>query len=83
MEKRVLLAVLLSFVVLYVYQALMPSPPEPNPAATKPAVTQQPTSSAAQQATRRMWLPSAMSPSSTTGPRAVRNNPVVPVAGDG
>jgi YidC/Oxa1 family membrane protein insertase len=32
MEKRVLIAVLLSFVVLYAYQALVPPPPEPPPA---------------------------------------------------
>jgi len=61
MEKRVLLAVLLSFVVLYVYQALMPSPPEPKPAATKPAVTQQPTPSAAQQ-------PASAAPAGSTLP---------------
>jgi len=35
MEKRVLLAVVLSFVVLYGYQALFPPPrPQPRPAAT-------------------------------------------------
>ncbi len=33
MERRVLLAVLLSFVVLYGYQLLFPPPPEPKPAA--------------------------------------------------
>ena len=32
MERRVLIAVLLSFLVLYGYQALFPPPPEPKPA---------------------------------------------------
>jgi YidC/Oxa1 family membrane protein insertase len=32
MERRVLIAVLLSFLVLYGYQALFPPPPEPTPA---------------------------------------------------
>jgi YidC/Oxa1 family membrane protein insertase len=36
MEKRVLLAVVLSFLVLYTYQALFP-PPRPEPPATTPA----------------------------------------------
>jgi YidC/Oxa1 family membrane protein insertase len=34
MEKRVLLAVILSFVVLYGYQALVPPPPTPQPASS-------------------------------------------------
>jgi YidC/Oxa1 family membrane protein insertase len=34
MERRVLIAVLLSFLVLYGYQALFPPPPEPKPAQT-------------------------------------------------
>ena len=45
MEKRVLLAVVLSFVVLYGYQALFPTPEparRPNPAATRPAAPQAP-----------------------------------------
>ncbi len=41
MEKRVLLAVLLSFVVLYGYQALFPPPEPPKPAA-KPAPAAEP-----------------------------------------
>ncbi len=45
MEKRVLLAVILSFVVLYGYQALFPPPrpaprPQPSSAPTAPAATQ-------------------------------------------
>ena len=32
MEKRVLIAVFLSFLVIYAYQALVPAPPEPRPA---------------------------------------------------
>ena len=40
MERRVLIAVLLSFLVLYGYQALFPPPPEPKPAqATSKAAT--------------------------------------------
>jgi YidC/Oxa1 family membrane protein insertase len=42
MEKRVLLAVVLSFVVLYGYQALFPPPPPPRPTssdATRPTVS--------------------------------------------
>jgi YidC/Oxa1 family membrane protein insertase len=37
MEKRVLIAVFLSFLVIYAYQALMPPPPAEDPAATGPA----------------------------------------------
>ncbi|HEX7019273.1 MAG TPA: membrane protein insertase YidC [Gemmatimonadaceae bacterium] len=40
MEKRVLIAVLLSFLVLYAYQALYPPPPEPKPGT--PAAAQAP-----------------------------------------
>src|SRR5262245_48324679 len=36
MERRVLLAVLLSFVVLYGYQAMFPPPPEPTQQQQKP-----------------------------------------------
>jgi YidC/Oxa1 family membrane protein insertase len=32
MEKRVLIAVFLSFLVIYAYQALVPAPPQPKPA---------------------------------------------------
>jgi YidC/Oxa1 family membrane protein insertase len=39
MERRVLIAVLLSFLVLYGYQALFPTPPEPKPAQTSKAAT--------------------------------------------
>jgi YidC/Oxa1 family membrane protein insertase len=39
MERRVLIAVLLSFLVLYGYQALFPPPPEPKPAQTSKAAT--------------------------------------------
>src|SRR6187397_2950900 len=34
MERRVLIAVLLSFLVLYGYQVMFPPPPEPKPAQT-------------------------------------------------
>jgi YidC/Oxa1 family membrane protein insertase len=46
MEKRVLLAVLLSFVVLYGYQALFP-PPEPAKPGAKPAPASEPAQPAA------------------------------------
>jgi YidC/Oxa1 family membrane protein insertase len=36
MEKRVLLAIFLSFLVLVVYQSLVPPPPEPQTTATRP-----------------------------------------------
>jgi YidC/Oxa1 family membrane protein insertase len=39
MERRVLIAVLLSFLVLYGYQALFPPPPEPKPAQTSKTAT--------------------------------------------
>jgi YidC/Oxa1 family membrane protein insertase len=39
MEKRVLIAVLLSFVVLYAYQALMPTPPDQKPAQASKTAT--------------------------------------------
>src|SRR4030095_15670798 len=38
MEKRVLIAILLSFLVLYAYQALF-APPTPDPRAKPPATT--------------------------------------------
>src|SRR5262245_55362896 len=42
MEKRVLLAVILSFIVLYGYQALLPPPPKPTPAGQSPPKTAAP-----------------------------------------
>jgi len=39
MEKRVLIAVLLSFLVLYVYQVLVPSPPDQKPAQASKTAT--------------------------------------------
>src|SRR5260370_27055877 len=39
MERRVLIAVLLSFLVLYGYQALFPPPPAPKPAQTSKTAT--------------------------------------------
>ena len=47
MEKRVLLAVILSFVVLYGYQAMFPPPEQPKPA---PGATAQPNDAAAKAA---------------------------------
>jgi YidC/Oxa1 family membrane protein insertase len=51
MERRVLLAVLLSFVVLYGYQLLFPPPPEPKPAATGQPAAPNPTAPKTEQAT--------------------------------
>ena len=51
MERRVLLAVLLSFVVLYGYQLLFPPPPEPKPAATGQPGATNPSAGGAQQPT--------------------------------
>ena len=57
MEKRVLLAVILSFVVLYAFQALFPPPkPAPKPAAAARA------SSAASPATPAVTTPAAPAP---------------------
>src|SRR5215472_12512767 len=39
MEKRVLIAVLLSFLVLYVYQVLVPTPPDQKPAQASKTAT--------------------------------------------
>jgi YidC/Oxa1 family membrane protein insertase len=50
MERRVLLAVLLSFVVLYGYQLLFPPPPEPKPTATGQQTTASPAPEAPQPA---------------------------------
>src|SRR5512141_255372 len=48
MEKRVLIAVFLSFLVIYAYQALMPTPPKPP--AAKPATPSASSSAAGPQA---------------------------------
>src|SRR5260221_390120 len=45
MERRVLIAVLLSFLVLYGYQALFPPPPEPKPAQSTSKVASAPKAS--------------------------------------
>ena len=45
MEKRVLLAVFLSFLVLFVYQSLFTPPPRPQPAATPGGAPRQTTPS--------------------------------------
>src|SRR5436190_4107093 len=46
MERRVLIAVLLSFLVLYGYQAMFPPPPEPKPAQTTSKAATAPKASA-------------------------------------
>jgi len=50
MEKRVLIAVFLSFLVIYAYQALVPAPPPPRstpaaPPGTAPGAPQRPSAS--------------------------------------
>lgn len=57
MERRVLLAVLLSFVVLYGYQLLFPPPPEPKPAATGPPAAPSTAAPAPQQPTPAEAVP--------------------------
>jgi YidC/Oxa1 family membrane protein insertase len=42
MERRVLIAILLSFVVVYAYQALLPPEPVPPPGAARPEASSQP-----------------------------------------
>jgi YidC/Oxa1 family membrane protein insertase len=80
MERRVLLAVLLSFVVLYGFQLLFPPPPEPKPAApgqtaaphtTAPAVTQGPAGRQAEA------VPGQAAPIPPTGAPAVDARDVV------
>ena len=50
MERRVLLAVILSFVVLYAYQALVPAPPDAAARKTQAASAQTPASASTPQA---------------------------------
>ena len=69
MEKRVLLAVVLSFVVLYGYQALFP-PPKPQPAARPP----QPAAPAATPSSPNLERPAT--PAATPAP-ATTSQPVV------
>ena len=60
MERRVLIAVLLSFLVLYGYQALFPPPPEPKPAQTSKTAT----------------APNASSPTATNPTPSVQGAPL-------
>ncbi len=52
MEKRVLIAVFLSFLVLYAYQAIVPQPKRPAPRPAQAVVTE-PAATAAATATAR------------------------------
>jgi YidC/Oxa1 family membrane protein insertase len=67
MERRVLLAVLLSFVVLYGYQLLFPPPPEPKPAATGQPVPSPGATPATQQPAH---VPPAEAPTAEAAPTA-------------
>src|SRR4051794_29817281 len=60
MERRVLLAVVLSMAVLYAYQAFMPTPPDP-----KKATQQQP---AAPPASSTVASPAATAPAASPSP---------------
>ncbi len=59
MEKRVLIAVLLSFLVLYVYQVLVPPPPEQKPA----------------QASKTATAPNASAPAASNPTASVKGSP--------
>ena len=69
MERRVLIAVLLSFVVLYAYQALFPPPPEPKPAAANQQTAARPD--------KRPAAPSGIPPAEAE-PTQVPQTPRVP-----
>src|SRR5687768_17543984 len=70
MERRVLIAVLLSFLVLYGYQAMFPPPPEPTPAQT--------TSKAATAPKAAAPAPANPTPSVQGAPVAEAETPAVP-----
>jgi YidC/Oxa1 family membrane protein insertase len=72
MERRVLLAVILSFLVLYGYQALFPTPPDKAKVPPPQAATQQAQSPVTQ--------PAAVSPPATGQPASI---PAPPVAAPG
>jgi YidC/Oxa1 family membrane protein insertase len=79
MEKRILLAIFLSFAVLYVYSAVfVPSTPPPNPAASKPG-TRPPAGAAAE---GRSGTPPAPAPGVQTAPEAPAAPPVATVLGE-
>src|SRR5215831_8722574 len=59
MERRVLIAVLLSFLVLYVYQVLVPTPPEQKPA----------------QASKTATVPNASAPAASNPAPSVQGTP--------
>src|SRR5829696_4308176 len=72
MERRVLIAVLLSFLVLYGYQAIFAPPPEPTPAQTTSKAASAPKASAPAQANPTPSVQGAP-------PAAEATTPAVPV----
>jgi len=75
MERRFFIAILLSFVVLYAYQALFPPPPTPKPAATSTA-----SSTAASSSQNTSSASPTEAAKETVAPRATVEAP--PVAGE-
>jgi YidC/Oxa1 family membrane protein insertase len=75
MEKRVLIAVFLSFLVIYAYQALVPSPPEPRRTGGAPAQTPNPGSAAGAPAGENNAVPGT--PVATAEPPAPTSTPLV------
>ena len=73
MERRVLIAVLLSFLVLYGYQALFPPPPEPKPAQTTSKAATAPKASGPTQSN-----PTASVQGAATAPTAEAVTPSAP-----
>jgi len=73
MERRVLIAVLLSFLVLYGYQAMFPPPTEPKPAQTPSKAATMPKASGATQAN-----PTASVLGAPAAPTAEAVTPVAP-----
>jgi YidC/Oxa1 family membrane protein insertase len=78
MEKRVLLAVILSFVVLYAFQAIYPPPKPQEP--SKPAAASRPP--AATSATPRATTPPAAAPVKEASAAPAAQPPVAPLVGD-
>src|SRR5688572_13731486 len=74
MERRILVAVFLSFLVLYAYQALVVPPPQPPPpqATSKPAAPAAPAASPEEPAPAPAISPSEPSPAAVVGDAAER-----------
>jgi YidC/Oxa1 family membrane protein insertase len=75
MERRVLIAVLMSFLVLYGYQALFPPPPEPKPAQATSKVATAPKASGQEASNPTASVQGAPQQAEATPPSA----PAVPV----